>query len=236
MGEMWKQFEVHSCSSPFPLPARQERYVRWKQRLSSSLQVRAELVEHVNKPHGGDLLKVDSNTPLVPAQSQAVTFSYKQSKGWSSFKSHAQPFYPHLFIRCYWEKYSRDLASQVFERPLEQITGILLPVHWDRPGEGRRGQAGEQGSAWDKKTRPAWAPLYRSVSLAPRTGSPESMNGSLDGTSETLSQHRNFSLFFFVTPHHPAHATHTPKPHFLVLLMWACPNKRSHKTTASKIK
>lgn len=106
-------------------------------------------------------------------------------------------------------------------------------MRWDRPGEGRRGQAGEQGSAWDKKTRPPWAPLYRSVSLAPQTGRPASMNGSLDGTSETLSHHRNFSLFFLVHPHPPSQLT-LPTLLFRVFqLMWArlCPDKLSHKTT-----
>lgn len=94
-------------------------------------------------------------------------------------------------------------------------------MHWDRPGEGRRGQAGEQGSAWDKKTRPPWAPLYRSVSLAPRTGRPASMNGSLDGTSETLSHHRNFSLFFLVTPPPLSHpAPQLTLPNLVFLSFW----------------
>lgn len=157
-------------------------------------------------------MKTDSHTPAAPAWPQGVTFSYRQSKGRSSFRTPARPFTPNPFIWCCWEKYSGDYPSQFFQRPLEQITGILLLVHWDRPGEGRRGHTGEQGSTWDKKRRPPWAPLYRSVSLAPQTGSPEPMNGSLDGTSETLSWCRNFRLFIFssVTPTAQPHNSHGP--------------------------
>lgn len=73
------------------------------------------------------------------------------------------------------------------------MTGILFRRCWDRPDEERRGQAGEQGSAWDKKTGPVWAPLYLAHSLAPQTGGPVFMNGPLDGTAETLSRTGNFS-------------------------------------------
>lgn len=76
-----------------------------------------------------------------------------------------------------------------------------------------------QGSAWDKKTRPPWAPLYRSVSLAPQTGRPASMNGSLDGTSETLSHYRNFSLFFLVPSTPTSHSLPVDFP--VVKSMWA---------------
>lgn len=95
-------------------------------------------------------------------------------------------------------------------------------MHWDRPGEGRRGHTGEQGSTWDKKRRPPWAPLYQSVSLAPQTGSPEPMNGSLDGTSETLSRCRNFSLYFLGNPHSPV--PQLTRPSLVFLSFWCEPD------------
>lgn len=160
--------------------------------------------EPVNKPHRGDLLKADSCTPSasVPAsRGDILSHAIQRLVLFQDQRSATLP--PNLFMRCCWEKHSRDQPSQVFQRPLEQITGILLPARWNRPGEGRRGQGGAQGSAWDKKTRPHWAPLHRSVCLAPQTGRPTSMNGSLDGTSETLSHNCNFSLFFFLKAHLP---------------------------------
>lgn len=110
-------------------------------------------------------------------------------------------------------------------------------MHWDRPGEGRRGHTGEQGSTWDKKRRPPWAPLYRSVSLAPQTGSPEPMNGSLDGKSETLSRCRNFSLYFLCNPHSPV--PQLTRPSLVFLSFWCehdfIPIKKNHtKETSGK--
>lgn len=153
-------------------------------------------------------MKTDSHTPVAPTRPQGVTFSYRQSKGRSSFRTRARPFYPHPFHMVLLGEVLQGLTQPGLSKAIRAITGILLLVHWDRPGEGRRGHTGEQGSTWDKKRRPPWAPLYRSVSLAPQTGSPEPMNGSLDGTSETLSRCRNFSLFFLGNPPLPGLTTH----------------------------
>lgn len=154
------------------------------------------LFEPVNEPHSGDLLKADSHTLSTPAPAARADILSNTIQRLVLFQgSHSALLPPPFDTALLLGEVLPGLAQPGLSKAIRANYRYPVTSALGQAGEGRRGQAGEQGSAWDKKTGPPWAPLYQSVSLAPQTGRPGSMNGSLDGTSETLSHHCNFSPF-----------------------------------------
>lgn len=90
------------CSARSPLRARLSHWGRCKAE-TISLSTRPSLwTSHM-------VVICWKLTPALPRpRPQGVTFSHTQFRGWSSFRTRTRPFYPHPFIRCCWEKHSRD--------------------------------------------------------------------------------------------------------------------------------
>lgn len=83
----------------------------------------------------GLMMETDSHTPAAPAWPQGVTFSYRQSKGRSSFRTRARPFYPHPFHMVLLGEVLRGLTQSGLSMAIRAnyrypVTGALGQARW----------------------------------------------------------------------------------------------------------
>lgn len=126
-----------------------------KQRLSTSLQVLGRFFEHVNKPHGGDLLKADSHTPSAPAPAARGDILLHTIQRLVLFQDLHSALLPPPFHTVLLGEALQGLAQPGLSKAIRAnyrypVTGALGQARWgaQRPG----GRAGVSLGQKDKAT------------------------------------------------------------------------------------
>lgn len=166
------------------------------------------------------LMKTDSDAPVAPARPQGVTFSYRQSKGRSSFRIRAGPFHPHPFHMVLLGEVLRGLTQPGLWKTIR--AKLQVSCYWCTGTGQVRGAEAIRESRGQLGTKREGHPGPHYIGVSPRLHKLVVLNpwmAHLMGPQKHCLGAVTLALFFLVTPHCPAPQITCPS---LVFLSFWC--------------